>query len=145
MRCEAAREAMSRYLDEELSPEDRTSLEEHTASCTACRAQLAAHERTWALLARLEPVEAPDVFAAVEARISPRRGLVALVSGLRLRTLGYAAAAALLVAAFVWTGVWAGSTRHRVAAGDHEVADLLSDAPPGMEIVSLLEGIGGQQ
>jgi hypothetical protein len=60
--------------------------------------------------------------------------------------VGYAAAAAILVGLFVWTGVWAG-TVHRdpdVREHDRTVVELLSDAPPGMEVEAVLNQIGEQ-
>lgn len=147
MRCEAARERMSRFLDDELSSSDRASLQEHLAGCLACGAEYAAQQRLWALISRVEPVQSPNVFASVEARLSAPRGLVALVAGLRFRTLVQAAAAAALVAAFIGAGVWAGNTRHRSMLDEHDraVSDLLTDTPPGMEVVTLLDEIGARR
>src|SRR5580765_2558366 len=51
------------YLDGELSPAERTDLEQHLAQCAECRAQLAEErallERSTALLAATRPAERP--------------------------------------------------------------------------------------
>lgn len=144
MHCEAATKLMSRYLDDELSPGERASLEVHLAQCSTCQAEHAAQQHLWSLLTRVEPIQPPNVIAAVEARLSERRGWAALLAGLRFPTLGYAAAAAVLVGVFVWGGVWAGTVQHRSSPGDHDraVVELLTDTPPGMEVVTVLDEIG---
>ena len=144
MRCKETRKVLSRYLDRELSSAERASVEEHLAQCPECRAEHATQQSLWSLLARAEPIRPPDLIAGVEARLSERRGWGAFLAGLRLRSFGYAAATAALVLLFVWAGVWAGSARHGsgVAAHDRAFVELLSDTPPGMEVVTLLDQIG---
>ena len=144
MQCKAAQKLMSRRLDDELSSETRLSVDAHLAQCPACRAEYAAQQRLWDLLGLVEPIQAPDVLAAVEARLLEQRGWASLLAGLRIPTMSYAAAAAVLVGLFVWTGVWAGSSRHSLHSGEHDraVAELLTDVPPGMEVVALLDEIG---
>ena len=114
------------------------------AHCSACQAELASQQRLWEFLGCAEPIRPPDVFAAVEARLAKRRGWDWLLAGLRPRLVGYAAVAAVLVGVFVWAGVWAGSARRLPEALQHDraLAELLSNAPPGMEIVALLDEIG---
>lgn len=141
MDCEAAKKLMSRHLDGELSPGDRAMLEAHLAQCFACQAEHAAQERLWTLLLRVEPVQVPNLIGAIEEQISERRGWTSRFASIRLRTLSYAAAAALLVGGFVWGGIWAG-TQSMAGGHDRVVAELLTDAPPGMEIVTLLDEIG---
>ena len=146
MSCQAARKAMSRSLDDELSPAERSSMEEHLARCPGCRAEHATQQRLWELLGRVEPIRPPELFAAIEARLSRPSRLAVLLDGLRLRNVGHAAAAAALVGLFVWAGAWAGSTHQRVAAASHDrsFAELLSDVPPGLEVVALLDRLGAR-
>lgn len=40
MKCRQARKMLSPYIDDELSDEERASLEEHLGSCEACRSEL---------------------------------------------------------------------------------------------------------
>jgi anti-sigma factor RsiW len=135
---------LSRMLDDELSARERLLLEEHLSQCPGCQAEHAAQQRVWALLTRVEAIAPPDVFAAVEARLSERGGWASLLDGLQLRRAGYALAAAALVGLSVWSGVWAGAARHRSAAGEYDRAmnELLADTLPGMEVVTLLDHTG---
>jgi anti-sigma factor RsiW len=144
MRCRTGKKLVPKYLDGELVPGERIALDEHLARCSACRAEYAAQERLWALLLRVEPIAAPDVTAVVEARLSEQRGWRTLLDGLRLRAVGWAAATAVLVALFVWTGVRAGAVPRGSSGGERDgaVAEILSDAPPGMEVVAVLDEIG---
>ena len=144
MKCNQTRKALSRYLDHELSAAETALAEEHLAQCAACRTERATQEQVWALLGRADPIRSQNLVAAVEARLSEPLGWASLIAGLRLRSLGYASATAALVGLFVWAGVWAGTARHGTDAGDHDrtFAELLSDAPPGMEVVAVLDQIG---
>jgi predicted anti-sigma-YlaC factor YlaD len=144
MKCKAAQEMLSRYLDNEMSSDDRNSVAAHLAQCPACQVAYADQQRLWGLLGRVEPVQPPDVIAAVEARLLEHRGWVSFLPGLRLRTVGYAAAAMVLVGLSVWAGIWAGTSRHKPAARENDriINELLTDTPPGMEIVALLDEIG---
>jgi len=144
MKCTETRNVLSRYLDHELSAADAALVAEHLAQCPGCQTEHAAHQGVWNLLGHVGPIRSPDMFAAVEARLSEPRGWASFLAGLRLRSLGYAAATAALVGLFVWAGVWAGTARHGLDGGDHDrtFAELLSDAPPGMEAVAILDQIG---
>jgi predicted anti-sigma-YlaC factor YlaD len=144
VKCKAVQKMMSRYLDDELSSGARDSVDAHLAQCAACEAEYAAQRQLWGLLARAEPIQPPDVINAVAARLAEPRGSPAFLAGLQLRTLSYAIAAAVLVGLFVWTGVWAGTAHHGADVGEHDraFAELLSDAPPGMEVVVVLDQIG---
>jgi len=144
MRCKEARKVLSRYLDHELSADATARVEEHLARCAECRAEHAAQQSVWNVLGRAEPIRPPDLMAAVEARLAERHGWASFLAGLRLRSVGYAAATAALVLLFAWVGVWAGTARHDSSAGEHDraFAELLSDAPPGMEVVTLLDQMG---
>lgn len=131
-------------LDDELSPGERASLELHLAQCSACQAEHAVQQRMWTLLTRVEPIQLPNVIAAVEARLSGGRGRASVPAWLRLQRVLYAAAAAALAGLFVSSGVWAGKAQYRPAVGDHDraVVELLTDTPPGMEVVTMLAEIG---
>lgn len=144
MTCKATRTMLSRYLDHELTTIARGSVEAHLSQCTECQAAYATQQRVWDLLERALPIEPPDVLAAVEARLAEPRGWAALLAGLRLRTVAYTTAAVALVGLFVTTGIWAGSANGQPAAKEQDgvLAELLGDAPPGLEIGALLDDIG---
>ena len=144
MKCKEARRVLSRYLDDELPSTQVASIEEHLAQCPECRAEHATQQRLWTLLGRAEPMVAPNLIVAIEALIEERRGRASLFAGLRLRSLCYATATAALVGLFIWTGAWAGTERHRIAPSppDRAFVELLSDVPPGMEVVALVDQIG---
>ena len=144
MRCRAARRMMSRYLDGELPETRRSSVDQHLGCCPECRSEFAAQDRLWSLLGRAAPAPSPDVFAAVEARLSERPGLSFAFSRLRPRHVGYAAAAAVLVGLAILSGVWAGTERYSANGGDKDgtFAELTTNAPPGMEIAAILDEIG---
>lgn len=142
----AAKKIISRHLDGELSSGTKAILDEHLAQCSACQAEYTAQQRLWDLLARAEPVQAPDIITAIEARLVERHGLASLLECLRFRTVGYATATAVLVGMFVWTGIWAGTTQYQSGAEEHDkfFAEILTDTPPGLEVVALLDKIGEQ-
>jgi predicted anti-sigma-YlaC factor YlaD len=144
MKCKETRKALSRYLDHELSPTETSSIEEHLTGCIECRTELETQQRLWTLLGSVEPIRAPNLVAAVEARLSEPRGWLSFLAGLRLRSFAYATATLALVGLFVGTGVWAGTVRHASDDQEHDrtFAELLSDVPPGMEVVEVLDQIG---
>ena len=144
MKCKQARKVLSRYLDHELPSTQMASVERHLACCPECQAEQVAQERLWTLLGRAEPIRSPDLVAAVEARLWEPRGWASYLGRLRLRSIGSAAAIAVLVGLFVWTGLWAGTARQRFATREHDraFAELLTDVPPGMEVVAVLDEIG---
>ena len=144
VKCKETRGNLSRYLDRELSVAAAVSVEEHLAQCLECRTEHEAQRRLWALLGRAEPIPSPDLVAAVAARLSERGGWASFLAGLRLRSIGYATATAALVGLFVWAGAWAGTMRQDPdrREPDRAFTELLSDAPPGMEVVAVLDQIG---
>jgi len=137
MECKAARESLSRHLDNELAASSRAALEVHLSQCAACRAELVLQRRLWVLLGALEPLEAPEVLAGVERRLAePSRSPFSLESLRRVTSL---AAAAALLAVLSLAGVWAGSScRETSQAREFEpvMTELLSSAPAGMEFAA---------
>jgi predicted anti-sigma-YlaC factor YlaD len=144
MKCQDSVKLLSRYLDDELTSTRRASVEEHLAHCPSCRGELGQQQRVWNLIAQAEPIYAPNLMLAIEARLSEQPVWSTLLAGIRLRSIGYAAVTAVTVGLFVWTGFWAGTRRHSSDANEHDrvVAELLSDVPPGMEVVQVLDQIG---
>jgi predicted anti-sigma-YlaC factor YlaD len=144
MKCQACVKFLSRYLDDELSSNERASVEEHLAACLPCRDELGQQQRLWNLIAEAEPIRSPNLVVAIEARLSGKPLWATLLAGIRLRSIGYAAVTAVTVGLFVWTGFWAGAARHGSDANEHDrvFAELLSDVPPGMEVVQVLDQIG---
>jgi anti-sigma factor RsiW len=72
MRCYRARRIFSAYLDGELDPRRRESLESHLAGCEGCDAELAKMKAQWDALAEAEQTPAlptdlwPQVLAALD-------------------------------------------------------------------------------
>lgn len=141
MTCRETLDVLSRYLDRELPAPKVTAVEAHLAHCPACRAEHAAQAQLWAVLGAAEAIRAPDLYRAIEARLAAPRGWAAFLDGLRLRTVGYATATAILVGIFVGAGVWAGTVR-RGDPAQGDFAELLGESPPGMEFVVLMDQIG---
>ena len=78
MKCEDIKELLTEYLDGELPPEDAAAVEEHTAGCDACRAELDALRQTTALLQSLPKADAPaglaeNVTASLDREIAIHR------------------------------------------------------------------------
>ena len=57
-------DSFSAYLDGELAPEARTSLEHHLSTCIQCRTSLERFRRTLGGLGRLKRTAAPNSFLA---------------------------------------------------------------------------------
>jgi len=73
MTCDETRELLSPYLDEALSPDERSLVDAHLGGCAECRGELEALRGTIGLLHRLEPVRAPVGFVdRVVAAARPR-------------------------------------------------------------------------
>jgi Putative zinc-finger len=74
---------LSEYLDDELSPAERTSLEAHLSTCRECTDTLDELRAVVARASALRPVApAADLWPGVEANLTPRNG----VSPFRSRT-----------------------------------------------------------
>ncbi|HYN86959.1 MAG TPA: zf-HC2 domain-containing protein [Ardenticatenaceae bacterium] len=64
-------DVLSAYLDEEVTPAERTLVEEHLARCGTCRQELESLRWTVDLLQRMPPVELPRTFYLTEADVAP--------------------------------------------------------------------------
>lgn len=78
-------ERLSDYLDDALTPEERTACDAHLAACASCR-QTANELRTLIAAAQVEAMAEPphDLWPGIAARISPRERehrVVAFASG----------------------------------------------------------------
>jgi hypothetical protein len=62
MTCHDARESLSAFLDEALTPDERRPIEAHLEGCAECRRELERLRHTVALLHRVEPARAPVGF-----------------------------------------------------------------------------------
>lgn len=70
MNCETVRTLMSEYIDRMLDPEHAALFRAHLDECPACRRDLAAMEKTVALVRSIKPVAPPaDLVQSVHARL----------------------------------------------------------------------------
>jgi anti-sigma factor RsiW len=129
---------MSPHLDGELGNWRRRRLEHHLDSCVACRAELEADRRVWALLAAAEVAEAPDVVGWVEARLDREPSTMTRRQPWRFAPVAYAAAVLLFAAAGSLGGAYAAERRQPAGDGasDSEYAEFLGDAPAGLAPVA---------
>jgi len=68
---------LSEYLDDELSPAERTGLEQHLASCAACTATLAELRDVVARASNLTPrPPVADLWRGIESRLDPVQSVV---------------------------------------------------------------------
>jgi predicted anti-sigma-YlaC factor YlaD len=149
MECTETRKVLSRYLDGELSPVQMASVREHLARCPQCLEEYTAQAALWALLQNAGPIQAPELWPALEARLArsggPLSGTPRSWGGAlkRLRTVGTMAAAATLMGLFVWMGTWAGTASRSPDVGEHErtVAELAGDVLLGMEVVTVFDHV----
>ena len=109
MRCDAARAQFPRYVDGEVDPPARLTVEGHVAECPACAAELAALQRlAQATTEALPELPAPAgfdaaVLAAIDRAPRPRRLFPELPPHLRRWAWGGVAAVMALVTLFtVW-------------------------------------------
>lgn len=87
MECDAYREQMSLWLDNQLTPDDIRRIEAHTATCASCRAALSAWQRIDRLLASVPMASpAPGFATRFQARLVTRRRRYRTWAG--LTTLG---------------------------------------------------------
>jgi anti-sigma factor RsiW len=140
MRCATSRRWISGYQDGELGRWRRRRLGRHLDSCMACRAELEADQRIWALLEGAEVVEAPDVMSRLERRLGER----ATVSPAPWWQLAPAYAAAVVLCAAVGSvgGMLVAGRLSAPAGGasDPEYAGFLEDVPPGLgPVASVLQ------
>jgi len=95
-------ELLSAYVDEQVSPAERSRIETHLSQCAQCRGHLESLRGSVALVRGLDPVPAPAGFQeAVRARVaetavSPRRAVALPRLRLSWKTAGVAAAALLV-------------------------------------------------
>ena len=75
MKCSHAKKMISRYVDQDLSPDEKAALKLHADECPLCREELEQHMIIHNLFASAERFEAPLGFAnAVMARIEEKEG-----------------------------------------------------------------------
>jgi anti-sigma factor RsiW len=73
MRCEETQDRLSAYLEGELEPAERRTLEVHLEECVRCRQELALLQRTVSTLQSLEVIEVPPrLTAAIQADVGAR-------------------------------------------------------------------------
>ena len=89
-------ELLSDYLDNQITPEQRSRIDQHLSTCAACRAELNSLRQTVALLHALPRVPVPRAFTLSEAQVGARRRSTSWIWG-GARVMG--AVAALVVVA----------------------------------------------
>jgi len=142
MRCATSRRLISRYQDGELGRWRRRRLERHLGGCVACRSELEAHRRVWALLEAAEVAEVPDVLGRLDALLDREPVMPARRRPWRIAPVAYAAAVLLFAAAGSLGGVHAAERRSQAGNGvaDSEYAEFLGDAPAGLApVASILQ------
>lgn len=97
--CQTIKRRLADYCVGGLRGWRRARVEAHLQTCASCRGELAALERTAALITRGDLEAAPDHWAAVRPRLEARQRVLAR-PGLRLAYAVAAAAFALLVVFF---------------------------------------------
>jgi predicted anti-sigma-YlaC factor YlaD len=97
------------YLFDEATPDERTAIEDHLASCERCARTLAELKGTVATMQAWEDEELPRSVVLLPPRVEPDRSR--FKTPLWLRGLGWAAAAAVLVLALTQ-----GSVRYRAGS-----------------------------
>jgi predicted anti-sigma-YlaC factor YlaD len=134
MECLSA-ERIYRYLDGDLSPEERTSLENHFAACPGCGAAVETRRRIAEAAAALPAFEVPDDFAAgimvrieeAPASAKPRSALLAWLAAA-------VAGGVSLGGTFVLIAVLAG---HSLTQAIARLNDLLWDVLRGAAFYSI--------
>ena len=144
MRCRDVNSRLNRYLDGELSDQERRAIERHVGTCAACHEALERlHGADAAVLQLPEPPDVPTGFAQrVIARAARRREQRPLVAPFwQSFSPAMRVAAAAMVMLGLGIGVLMGldlvrgpATPSDVAAADLDAVygfDYLSDAPGG--------------
>jgi len=57
MKCEEYQELFAGWLDDQLTPTERTKVEQHLTECAACREELAVMQRTWDIMGEFKAPE----------------------------------------------------------------------------------------
>jgi anti-sigma factor RsiW len=107
MRCYRARRSLSAYLDDEVDPSQRGSLESHLADCEGCSAELRRLREQWDLLVgsdQLPPLPS-DLWAQVTEALHEAERLP-LHRRYRARLLQAACVAACVVLGFAGGAVF---------------------------------------
>ncbi len=141
MKCSQIRRMVSRYVDDELKPEDRKAFLSHIQSCDTCRKELEETQQVMQILASAERFEAPYAFAErVMARIGEteelrsswlRRMFAGQLLFVRAAQVAFALVVILigLVSGNILTG--AGPAERQQAIQDTFSLDLFQATPPG--------------
>lgn len=132
MDCERVLDSLGRYVDAELSEDNRRAIESHLADCPACAAGLADLRGMLAELAPDPDIHAPpDLWPAIERRRAVSRRRPHRVFRGRLPGSPLARAAVLLMASGlgVLAVIWAGGDASRASASTVNFSVLLDALP----------------
>jgi anti-sigma factor RsiW len=138
------RKNLSPYIDGQLSPRERTALEEHLATCDACRSELDELRATISAVGGVSDVEPPRSFALtaemLERRVSsPPAPVPGYAMGMRL-----AGAAVAVVLAVVLVGDMGGSGGGMGDGHDEQSGALRDSAEESRTMEFLAEDSAGE-
>jgi hypothetical protein len=152
MTCHDARESLSAFLDEALTPDERRPIEAHLEGCAECRRELERLRHTVALLHRVEPARAPVGFVdrvTTAARPRPWYRRVAAAAFLPLSVKVPAEVTALVMVALLAIYVFERTPALQQAAREEtarpapsiQLADKPGRPEPGQRAVPEGQGI----
>ena len=72
MDCAGYREWLSPYVDDRLSPEERSRFEAHLIGCAGCREELTSLRKMLQALSSAEPPGAPDLLPGIHRQLTRR-------------------------------------------------------------------------
>lgn len=134
---------LSEYLDDELTPDERRTIERHLAGCEACTAILADLRRVVARARSLPPrAPAADLWGGIAARIEAPSGGAGRVTAFQPRaprrfsfTLPQLAAASVLLAVVSGGGAWRLAGRTERQRDDRSTRSADVQVRPGLDQV----------
>jgi predicted anti-sigma-YlaC factor YlaD len=126
------------YLFDEATPDERTAIEEHLASCERCASTLAELKGTVSTMQSWKDEELPRSVVLLPSRLEPDRSR--FKTPMWLRGLGWAAAAAVLVLALTHGSIRYGDGSLTVSFVGGESNELTAGLEEGRSTRTPIEG-----